>query len=145
MKKKLILVSLLIAILFAIVGCCKDGECKKDKKDYREKWVGTYECEENYSWWRLTGIHTWTSTSGNEIFQTIVVVTALDDSLLNFLGNRKGSSYEAKVDKNGFFFENFGLGGGMCGNFIVDSLYMEIANGTQGSKYVSTYKGKKIK
>ena len=105
--------------------------------DYRAKWVGTYDCEEINNFWIMDG--------GTRIdtFQTTVIVTVTEDSLLTFLENRIGNSYEAKVDKKGYFFKSFGMGKGMSGNFIGDSLYMEIGSGMQGYTSISTYKGKK--
>ena len=49
MKKKNIILVFLLTVLFLAVGCSKNEDCKKDEetkeetKDYRDKWVGTWD------------------------------------------------------------------------------------------------------
>ena len=136
MKKNLIVLTLVVATI--IIMLFLQG-CDKIPRPYLKKWVGTYDCEEINRFWTMDGetqIYT---------FQTTVIVTVTGDSLLTFLENRMGYSYEAEVDKNGNFFKSFGMGRGMSGNFISDSINMEIGGGMQGYSSISTYKGIKIK
>ena len=144
MKKEVNFKKLFVVVLaFIAIGCIS---CEKLKKDYREKWVGSYECEEESHWWRLISLPEppyMSDTSGMEIFQTTVIVTAIGDSSLKFVENRRGKSYEERVNADGYFFKSIGYFGGIKGNFINDSLYMVIASGMQGWRDNSTYKGKK--
>jgi len=140
-----------IFIVLAIIAICYFS-CEKPKPepepepDYRDKWVGTYECEEVYSWWRRTGIPL-RDTSGTEIFHTIVDVTVIGDSMLKFIESRNRKSYETEVSVDGYFFK-FEMGRELRveGNFIGDSIYMYVIppHGI-GYSMSSNYKGKKNK
>jgi len=125
MKKGIILI-ILAAVLIGCVSCEKT-------KDYRHKWVGTYECEERY------GVGS--GTSGENIYQTKVKVTMVGDSSLSFLENRNGDYYEAIVNNKGEFLKS----GSIRGYLTKDSLYLDIYRRYPGYSYSLTYKGKKIK
>ena len=66
-KHQKIISPLLIAVIFGVmvigVSC---GKPEIPEIDYREKWVGVYECEEKYQWWRGA-----VETSGNLSNQAI--------------------------------------------------------------------------
>ena len=114
------------------------------------KWVGTYECEEIYSWWYQTKPPDggWIEVSGTEVFQTMVEITTVENSILNFSENRNGGSYEAKINSDGSFRECYGSGAKplINGNLYGDSLNMTIYHTTAlGAGSSSIYKGKKIK
>ena len=132
MKKGIILIVLAIIAIGYI-------SCKKEK-DYRDKWVGAYECEEIYEYWFGA------DNQGTEVYQTNVVVTVKGDSLLEFLERRSGESYEAAVNSNGNFIKYFYPKGRIKGNFIGDSLYMQIIP-VHGLGYYTelNFKGKKLK
>jgi len=110
--------------------------------DYRAKWVGSYDCEEEYSWWTMP------DNSGTALYQTVVDVNAVGDSTLRFLEHRGGKSYDAKVNSTGEFIKGkmHSSDYGVKGNFIGDSLDMIIIPGHGlGWSASSTYKGKKLK
>ena len=141
MKKELIFKKLFAIILSIIaigyVSCTKPEK----EKDYREKWVGTYECEEIYFFGR--------GTSDNyivteEMYQTSVIVTAKGDSILHFFYNRDGDGYEIKINKNGEFGEGVGYRKYMSGNFYADSLSIHFLRGySPAGRSTSDYKGRK--
>jgi len=137
MKKELILIILAIMAI-GYVSCEKPKE-----KDYREKWVGTYECEEKYSWWLMS------EESGEEIFQTTVNITAIGDSTLKILENRTEKNYETKVSNTGDFIEHYPpsfVKPLIVGNFYIDSLNMTIYHSTAlGYSSTSCYICKKLK
>ena len=134
------------------------SSCEKIIPDYREKWVGTYECEEIcYSWVVYhqpdtiytpfdTIILPNTFVEKTIVYKTIVNVMAKNDSILEFL-ERRNEKHEAKVDVKGNFREFWNSNHCyMEGNFIRDSLYMTIVSGRGYGYYSeSNYKGKKIK
>ena len=140
MKKLFMLILVVMAIGF--ISCEKPKP--EEPKDYREKWVGSYECEEIYSWWKLIGIPGggFTDTSGTTVYQTIVEVTAIGDSALNITER----NYNIEVNIEGKFNKIFNGKGHIGGCFIGDSLYMVITP-NYGNAYSATseYKGKKIK
>jgi len=99
--------------------------------DYRTNWVGSYDCEE---------IRT------NKVYQTIIDVTAKEDSILYFFIRRWGSGGDAKVNIDGIFEEYF-YSGVFRGSFIGDSLnihYFE-QEGQGGPVHSAVFKGIKIK
>jgi len=138
-----------------LVTAIKDGEAiitvttKSNKKtascsvsvDYRNKWVGSYECEEIYHWWFISG------ESGFEIYQTRVDVTATGGSSLKFVENRRGGSYDAKVNSTGNFVNDAKNHNDtyVRGNFIDDSIKLVITpSHGLGSSRTSTYNGKNL-
>ena len=138
-KHQKIISPLLIAVIFGIIGV----SCRKPEIDYREKWVGVYECEEIYYWWRGFGSQ---QITGKEISQVNIAVTTKGDSVLTLLENKGGESYEIKIKSDGVFNEK----GGNCefikGNFYGDSINIYILHGQNvGSGSSSYYKGKKQK
>jgi hypothetical protein len=148
MKKQNIILTFILIGLLLTVGCCKDEKCKKGKKDYREEWVGIYDCEEIYDLWRHAPDSPTGGIYSTEIYQTKVNVTAIDDSSLNLLESRTGRSYEMKVNINGYFLKpkTSSSDWGIYGNFISDSIYMSINPGhSLGRRMHSDYKGKKLK
>ncbi|MCL2290270.1 MAG: hypothetical protein FWC34_06125 [Bacteroidetes bacterium] len=136
-KNKLLLTLFLGIILLGTVSC------EKYPKPYIKKWVGTYECEEIYSY--STG-PTGHQTSGTIVYQVNVAVTAKGNILVNFFNNRNEREYEAEVSSDGAFINYDGKGIGIEGSFIGDSLYMFQRHPySQGSSSVSHFKGKKLK
>ena len=111
--------------------------------DYRYNWVGSYDCEEVYSWWFMSG------ESGTEIYQTQVDVTAVGDSSLRIWESRWERTYETPVKSDGTFSYGTTRGHHIDGNFIGDSIYMYIdpnnPGGPHGISVHSNYNGKKIK
>jgi len=118
--------------------------CEKIPKPYVKKWLGTYECEEVYNYWIGTGDN---ALHGTEVYQTNIVVTAKGD-LVDFFDNRKEKNSEARVNKDGSFYETNETGSKLTikGNFHADSLNLTIYHASSpGSSITSYYKGKKIK
>jgi hypothetical protein len=132
--KRILITSL---VLFTVMACEKPS---KESKDYRDQWVGTYECEEIYSWWSVS------SSSGEKIFQTKVEIAAIGDSILKVAEIRNESSYKVEVNSKGEFIKqkNNAHDSYVSGNFIGESIYMTIipSHGL-GNGSNSEYKGKK--
>jgi hypothetical protein len=83
-----------VAVLFT--ACEKDKNHSEDK-DYREKWIGSYDCKEEYRFYSDYGYR-------EETYQTKVDITVGGgDSVLKFTENRNGQNYEAKVNSDGKF------------------------------------------
>ena len=110
--------------------------------DYCGKWTGTYECEE---------INVWHIPFGNiytEVYQTNVVITAKGDDLMEFCEKRNEKRYEARISRDGVFYEAEDISGKLIikGNCNADSLNMTICHYlSPGSGSFSYYKGKKLK
>ena len=112
--------------------------CEKIPKFYLKKWIGSYDCEEVYSWWTMSG------SEGEQIYQTKVEVTAIGDCSLKITENRKNTSFEVIVKKDGSF-DGFSEQKQIDGNFNTDSLDMYLIWGrAQGFKDSSHFKGKKL-
>ena len=154
MKKGFIIIVLVIlAILYV---SCEEVRLEPEP-DYRNKWLGIYECEEIYHVWHLTerledtvsGTVSWLDTSYNIVYQTIINITLYGDSSLSISENKRGESYGAKLNTNDYFFKinnSIGPKFEVEGNFVGDSLYMRInLSRFHASSSFSTYKGKKIK
>ena len=132
---------LILFFISTFVACCKPEE---QEPDYREKWVGSYECEESYSVYSYTPGSN--GTTSYFYYQVVVKVTMKEDSLLVFTENRNQEDYDAKVNINGRFSYPGNLSSGTSGNFIADSLHLYIGHDrTQGRSAHSAYEGKKIK
>jgi len=130
MKKGLIFKKLL-AIILSIVAI-RYISCERTKPpepDYREKWVGEYECE---------------AVDGSNVYQTLVSITAESDSMLKIF-----DKYNAKINIDGEFRFDFPYApdGGGSGYFIDDSLNMSVYHrqGQGGPSWSTHYKGKKLK
>ena len=153
MKKLFMLILVVMAIGF--ISCEKPKP--EEPKDYREKWVGSYECEEMYHVRylkeflldTLSGTVSRIDTSYCIVYQSTINVTVVGDSSLNILENTREDSYEAKIDANGYFFKiNDKVGPRLKveGNFIGDSLYIIIRHYSENTfGATSEYKGKKLK
>jgi hypothetical protein len=130
MKAQYLFMSLLTitAVLFTT---CKDI-------DYRDKWVGSYECEK----------------IRHEVQVVILDVTIKGDSTL-YLIERELNEYshgvkcDVKVNSDGYFkkiYDSIGSGSPYIeGNFCKDSLFIYYIYPAQGSTVKINYKGKKIK
>jgi hypothetical protein len=131
-----------VAVLFT---ACDPDKNHSEDKDYREKWVGSYECEEKYGFYPLEG------EMVEKTYQTKVEITVGGgDSILNFTENRNGQSYAAKVNSDGKFRKlmDHPLPKPLIeGYFNNDSLYMTINfnGGALGYAEHSDYNGKKFK
>ena len=117
--------------------------CKKDKKDYRSQWIGSYDCEE------IVGREVWlpdTIYYIEYVFSTTVMVTIKEESSFKFWESRGERSYEAKICKDGTFEEYDDHGRPVIdGYFVQDSLYMRICNlGALGGGGCANYKGNKL-
>jgi len=127
----------------------KDGnhkaECSVTVEDYRDKWVGSYDCE-------LISIFGTDSHTYEQRYQTVVIITMLRDSMLYI----EDSKYhyidrEIKVDCNGHFPPNSIYNGKYLGEFLFngkfanDSIYvhkLEISPGGYGDEL--KYSGNKL-
>ena len=136
MKKELILVSLLIAILFVIVGCCKDGECKKDKKDYRNKWVGEYYGEYESYFTCIDPSVSWRKTQ-----MITFSVSVWGDSCL-FITNGE-TQWKPEVNTDGYLLQSLERSF-IAGIVFVDSIsFFGIFMKSQGGTWGYEFKGKK--
>jgi len=141
MKKYFNKIVILVGISILLFTACKKEKVIDEPQlsDYRAKWVGSYDCEENGSRSTVGGTHTTFQ------YQTIVDVITLEDSLLRITENRNNNSFEMKVD----VFGNFSMPlnhGGLTGIFIEkDSIKIDMRSGMLGCATSVTYKGKKLK
>ena len=137
MKTQRFFYFLIITVLFSA--------CKKEI-DYRDKWIGTYECEEIYSYSFGPGGDP-NSSSGREIYQVKVVVKAKGNNFVDFFMNRNEKHYEANISEDGSFDKfNDTEPHSINGNFHADSLNMTIVYSySAGHSRVSYFKGKKQK
>jgi len=132
-------INLMILAIMAIgyVSCEKPKE-----KDYRDKWVGSYECEEIYTWCSgpIDTVHT-------KIYKTNVIVTAKNDAWIVFCVNRNEKRYGANVNEDGSFNEINDIEPRYInGIFHADSLNMTIVHSySPGHSNISYFKGKKQK
>ena len=140
MKKKLILMMLII-IGVGYISCRKPTE--EDSKNYREKWIGIYECEKHVSHIRLGVV--------------IVDVTMVGDSLLNItersLGyGRHRLECDVKVNGDGGigYSNNWDtLPSTINGSFYTESLFLRsvyaVPNMDTIAFLIDIYNGKKLK
>lgn len=136
--------------LLLILGFSSCNNKEEEEPDYRDKWLGTYQCEEYLSVWRMTvdSLGNFGDTTIYYQYQNTVQITAKGDSILQFFVKRNNSSYEAVVRSSGSFtrpptsYGDLGIGG----NFVGDSLYMYISypHG-HASSSSSSFEGKKVK
>jgi len=134
MKKEVILKQLWVIVLVIIaIGFIS---CEKPKsKDYRDKWVGTYEC-----------------IKGSSLQQVNVDVIAKEDSLLNITERDiqgHGIEHDVKVNSDGVFKripnEHESIKPHIDGNLYKDSLYILYIYPTPGITVTIRYEGKKLK
>ena len=125
-----------IVLAITVIGACE----KPIEPDYREKWVGTYECEKKC---------TSSMYKDTIVFYPLVDVAAVGDSAIN-ITERGASGYamfdvhhDVTVNSDGSFV----LRGrpSFSGNFHTDNLSLELYNYTPGAKGYSYYTGKKLK
>ena len=115
--------------------------CKKDT-DYRDKWTGSYDCEEKYDRWDGAGNHE------IKMYQVNVIVTTKGDELIDFFENRREQHYEVRISKDGSFYETDETGSRLKfeGKFHSDSLILTVYHAlSPASSDISYYKGKKNK
>ena len=117
--------------------------------DYRNKWVGSYDCEEEDRWWYILGVDSnyhqiWEYKMA--IYQTIVDVNVINDSALRFLNRRTEEIEEVHVSATGYFNNrDWLIQGSFRGNFVGDSLYIyNKPRQGQGFGSASEYQGRKI-
>ena len=112
--------------------------CKKDKEDYRDKWVGTYDCER-----------------GSFQKKVLVDVTTKEDSVLHIEERglleedgyyRQGVRHDVKIDSEGNFTKISNGGNlSLSGYFYKDSIYILYVYPAPGHTTRFSYEGKKIK
>jgi len=113
-------------------------------RDYRVKWIGSYDCEKVYSWWSFG------TPICSETYQvTIDIVVYGGDSLIyiserNIPQSHSGIQDRVKVFSDGSFspYDRFF---NIWGNFIKDSIYVYRISAMQGWGNQCEYQGKKIK
>jgi len=137
MKTRLIFKKLLAIVLTSIaIGY---GSCVKPQEpDYREKWVGEYECERR---WAYLSKESDTIIIVECVSQNIVVVRMKGDFILNFSQKGTEMNHDAKVNADGSFFD-YSLISIIVGEFFGDSLFMTNYGDTM---VCGEYKGKKNK
>ncbi|MDR2009371.1 MAG: hypothetical protein LBQ22_02685 [Bacteroidales bacterium] len=130
-KKFTLCIVTMIVIMLAL------GACKKNK-DYRDKWIGTYECEK---------IHF-------EEQVVIVDVITEGDSFLKITERNideytHGVKCDVKVNDDGIFEKIYDHNGierpRIDGNFREDSLFIYYFDYSPNSTININYKGKKVK
>lgn len=135
MKKLLIIV--ITGLLFA--------SCEKDEPDYREKFVGKYECVVDY--------YSFNAPSGYsraETYLDTIEVGMIEDSSLTFHSEKKehlfkGNGYNL-VDNDGNFEFLIGDETKLRGQFFNDSIICRLGYSHHGIfGYVYHFKGKKLK
>ncbi len=131
-------VFLFISVISLITSCTKD---KSEVLDYREKFLGTYECTKNGREGRIDSI-----VCVDTLIQ--LRITGIDDSLIIILDEK------IKIDNNGKFgkdlndnciqypISNYRV---FCGEIDGDSIKFFVYQGGLGSFYDYKYYGKKIK
>lgn len=130
-KHQKIISPLLIAVIFGIIGV----SCRKPEIDYREKWVGVYECEYE---------------NGGIEENVLVDVISKEDSILN-IRERISYSKEWVTVKHDVTVKNDGSfkgGGGMQsvdGKFYKDSIYVRVTQASPSHYGYVYYYGKKDK
>ena len=143
MKKELIFKKLFVLVLAIIaigyVSCKKPESEPKPEPDYREKWVGSYECERRWAY--LSRDDSGTILIVERLSQSIVNVVEKGDFILNFSQKGTKINYDAKVNTDGSFRDYYGLVATIHGNFIDDSLFMTIND--RDTIQMGEYKGKK--
>lgn len=133
--KNLIQTQLVLLLLFC--SSCKkpNKECNNGTSDYRDKFVGNYQCSK-------TGVyHCGDSTFYHDTTTIIVTITKENDSLIHIL------DAILKINANGEF------GGGLYpdtsyhgfgGYFINDSIFFDTYQGGLGCFTSFSYKGKRM-
>ncbi len=128
----------LILVVLLLIGCNKEnGENQVPTDDYRDKFIGSYQCTK-------TGVyHCGDSIYHYEPVDLVVTVTKKHDSLINIL------DAVLKINKNGEFgglypdsapdYHGFG------GYFINDSIFFNTHQGGLGCFTAFDYEGKKYK
>lgn len=117
---------LIITVLAFIAIVCVS--CEKPP-DYREKWVGTYDCVIHY-WW--------SDSISREVY--IFDVTAKGYSILNFSLRNTKENYDVCVKDDGYFFD-YEIHSKISGHFFDgNSITISMFQITQ---FISDLKGKK--
>jgi len=131
MKKGLILMILAI-VAIEYISCDKPEKVK----DYRDKWVGTYECKKCYG-------------AGYVDYVDVDVQTKKDSLLYiaerNLDPYRAGVKYDMKINIDGIFQNIDPRPPFISGNFYEDSLYIFYFYPTPGAGVSVSYEGKKRK
>ncbi len=146
---------LLIAVIFGVMVI--GVSCGKPEIDYREKWVGVYECEVSDQ-----------SSSGNPVtgetyfydtvYKSIVDVVAIGDSILHIEERdlldewgyyANGVRHDVKVNTGGSFKrvvdENSSSSPYVEGYFNKNGIYIEYRDGSPNVTILISYEGKKLK
>ena len=136
---------LLFVIVFGVmaIGCIScDKPITEEPEDYREKWVGSYECEE--IWGYLSTEDPDTIVIREQVLQVIIDVKAKGDFIFNFSQKGTDMSYDVKINTDGSFWDYSSFIPAIQGYFVDDSLFIDIIhrNTKEGR---SDYKGKKRK
>ena len=107
MKKGIILTVLLITAI-GYISCDKPEKVK----DYRDKWVGRYEC--SCDWWE-----------GMLENPVCIDITAKGDHILGILRNDTKENYDVCVQTNGYFLD-YSTPSVIYGYFIGDTIFIQI-------------------
>ena len=131
----LLLFAMILGIIIAGYVSCGKPETKpkpENPKDYREKWVGTYECDKEKGTAK----------------KVIIDVKLTGDSLLSIIESDLPEGYHPSVKHNvkvscvGDFSDSKD---DVSGNFYTDSLFLRLYYYISNTLYTCEYKGKKIK
>ena len=125
-----------IVLAITVIGACE----KPIEPDYREKWVGTYECEKK----QIFSVFKDTFVS-----YPLVDVVAVRDIAINITerGTSSDAMFDVHHDVNVNSDGSFDFRGrtSFSGNFHTDSLFLELYDYTLGLRGHSYYTGKKLK
>ena len=129
-KHQKIISPLLIAVIFGIIGV----SCRKPEIDYREKWVGVYECEYE---------------NGGIEENILVDVISIGDSMLNISDRRSYSEWvivehDVTVKSDGSF-KGEAILQSVDGKFYKDSIYVRVIQASPYHYGYVYYYGKKNK
>ena len=152
LKHQKIISPLLIAVIFGIIGV----SCRKPEIDYREKWVGVYECEvsnHTSSGNPITG-ETYTHDT---VYKAIVDVASIGDSILHIeerdlldeWGDANGLRNNVKVNTDGSFKivvdDNSSSNLYIDGYFNKNGIYIGYRTWSPNVTVLINYEGKKLK
>ena len=141
------IIAFMITALFLSFGCCKNEECKEDEerkeetKDYRDKYVGT---------WDLTTYISKFSSIPEESYSRFDTICYLGnisygntDSALNF-EYTENNSISLNINEYGVL-SGFNTGNGYSSGKFIDkvNLYIYLRWGGQGGGTIHTIKGTK--
>jgi hypothetical protein len=137
-----------ILFLTIILGIVSMGiiSCEKPPNPYLKKWMGTYECEEVYSWWRQSFEEPSGGIEGKERYQTKIEISSEGDYKIKIVEKRMGKIYFTEVNKEGNILYDGQKFRDVRGSFSGDSIYIIIFHvQAMGASSTSHYEGIKLK